>query len=747
MATVSTYVDFSAKRGSSPCNLVCIVYRFLVSYFKLKHRMDSTFMQARHQIAVDIGGTFTDGVLVDRSSTTHGEPIVLAKALTTYDDPGRGVMDAIGILFEKARANDPAFDPGSVHRIVHGTTLVTNTLIARQGVRTALIVTSGTADCLDIRRELRYDTYDLFLEMPPPLVSPEDRYEVCGRLAADGSEIEPLDEDGVSAIADTIRAKGYQAVAVCLLHACTNDRHERAVEAILRDRLQDVFVSLSSDVAAEIGEYERMSTVSANAYVRPIVDTYLRILRDKFDAEGLSASLDIMMSDGAFSTADIARLYPIKLLESGPAGGVLSAINCAATERVDHILAFDMGGTTAKACVATGRTPAITHSFEFGRVRRFRKGSGLPAITPSIDLIEIGAGGGSVAAVDALGLLKVGPESAGSEPGPACYGRGGTAPTVTDADVILGYLDAESFLGGTMALDVTQAEKALASLGERLGLTSVETALGIHEVVGENMAAAARTHIAEKGLDARTFAMVATGGAGPVHAVDVAVRLGIRTVFCPIASGVGSCLGFLSAPARADRSWTNVERVADIDTVDLSDRIEGARRSLAAELKTCGLDAEVAIWELSAEVRYLGQGAQVEVRIPVDGLDPGALIALFEAEYAALFGHPVPGGVPEVVTWRLVGRSEPAIKNFDLAAARTSAHSATPMGTRALRLPSTGGFERVPVYDRYALPVGTRLNAPLIIQEPESTLVVGYHGDVSVTEALSIRVDLGGSDQ
>ena len=704
-------------------------------------------METRHQIAVDIGGTFTDGVLINRSATSRGEPIVLAKSLTTYDDPGRGVMDAIRILFDKARADDPAFDPATVHRIVHGTTLVANTLIARQGVRTALVVTAGTADCLDIRRELRYDTYDLFLEFPQPLVSVEDRYEIGGRLAADGSEIEPLDEDDVRDVADAIRSKGYVAVAVCLLHACTSDRHERKVEAILRDRLQNAFISLSSDVAAEIGEYERMSTVAANAYVGPIVDAYLGILRDKFETENMAASLDIMISDGAFNTAAAARRYPIKLLESGPAGGVLSAINCAATEAIDDILAFDMGGTTAKACVATGRTPAITHRFEFGRVRRFRKGSGLPAITPSIDLIEIGAGGGSTAAVDPLGMLKVGPQSAGSEPGPACYGRGGTAPTVTDADVILGYLDPESFLGGTMVLDVSKAEQVLASLGRQLGLTPVEAALGIHEVVGENMAAAARTHIAEKGLDVRNFAMVATGGAGPVHAVDVAVRLGIRTVVCPIASGVGSCLGFLAAPARAERSWTNVERVTDLDTAALASRIEDARHSIRMDLRTCGLSEDQTVWELSAETRYLGQGDQVAVGVSPEDVDPTVLSACFETTYAELFGHPVPGGIPEVVTWRLVGRSEPSTKRFDLAAAAPPGSVPDPIGTRQLRLPSTGGFEPMSVYDRYTLPVGASLRAPLIVQEPESTLVVGYPAEVSVTAALSVRVDLDGAGQ
>ncbi len=699
-------------------------------------------MQARYQIAVDIGGTFTDGVLVDSVAGRSGVPIMIGKSLTTYDDPGKGVMDVIDRLIEGARQADPSFNIAEICRVVHGTTLVTNTLIARQGARTALIVTAGMGDCLDIRRELRYDTYDLFLEVPPPLVPREDRFELAGRLTADGAEIARLDDAALSAIADQVANGGFDAVAVCLLHACTDDRHERAVEAHLEGRLNGATISISSDVASEIGEYERMSTVVANAYVRPIVDRYLGALQAKFDSAGLTVSLDVMMSDGAFNTTATARRYPIKLLESGPAGGVLSAVNCAALEGVDDILAFDMGGTTAKACVAVGRTPAVTHSFEFGRARRFRRGSGLPAITPSIDLIEIGAGGGSIATVDALGLMKVGPESAGSDPGPACYARGGKEPTVTDADLVLGYLDPDAFLGGRMSLDRARAEQALTALGSDLGLAVVDTALGIHEIVNENMAAAARAHIAEKGLDARRLAMVATGGAGPVHAVDVAVRLGIRTVFCPIASGVGSCLGFLAAPTRADRSWTRVERVAEIDEAQLRRRVDGARRVIAGNLAACGLAAADTIWELTAEIRYLGQGARVDVAVPLETFDSAGLARRFEAAYANLYGQTVPGGIPEVVTWRLVGRSHSVVKKFQLTEAAAGKAEAMPIGVRSLRTPSARAFEEVPVYDRYSLGAGVRLRAPVIVQEPESTLVVGYPADVTITPSLSIKIEL-----
>ena len=419
----------------------------------------------RYEIAVDVGGTFTDGVLLDKQAGSDGERIAVGKCLTTYEDPGEGIMSVIDILASRAKARTAAFDLSQVGRIVHGTTLITNTLIARRGVRTALITTAGMADCLDIRREMRYATYDLFLEYPAPLIARDDRFELEERLGPDGAVWIPVNGEQLDAIADKIAQGGFEAVAVCLLHACTNDAHERAVAGRLAERLPGLSISISSDIAREIGEYERMSTVAANAYVRPIVDRYVGLLQDKFAAAGLSAALDIMVSNGAFSTAEIARRYPIKLLESGPAGGVLSAVNCAANEGIEDILAFDMGGTTAKACVATKRRPLVTHVFEFGRIKRFRRGSGLPAMTPSIDLIEIGAGGGSIAAVNELGLMKVGPESAGSEPGPACYGLGGTAPTVTDADLLLGYLDPAAFLGGSMTLDSGKAEQALGALG------------------------------------------------------------------------------------------------------------------------------------------------------------------------------------------------------------------------------------------------------------------------------------------
>ncbi|MEM7407917.1 MAG: hydantoinase/oxoprolinase family protein [Pseudomonadota bacterium] len=688
------------------------------------------------QIAVDIGGTFTDGVLLQQ----RGDglfPIVVGKALTTPDDPG----DAIETVVKQLLAQID--EPIDVRRVVHGTTLVANTLVERRGARAAMVLTTGTLDALDIRRELRYDIYDLRATYPAALIPREDRYVTTARLAPNGDEWAPLDPDELAQIVEAIKAGNYDAVAVCLLHAPVDDRHERAVATALREALAPLPVSVSAEIAREIGEYERMSTAAANAYVQPVVMQYLATLEERLTRLNAGGTLDIMLSNGAFTRAAQAAAAPIRILESGPAGGVQSAVNCGLEAGINRVLAFDMGGTTAKACVAVDGAPEITHVFEFGRVQRFKLGSGLPAVTPSMDLIEIGAGGGSLANINALGLMQVGPQSAGSVPGPACYGLGGEQATVTDADLVLGYLDAETFLGGTMHLDTEKARAALGKAGALLGLDVDATAWGIHDIVNENMASAARTHIAEKGLDARDFTLVATGGAGPVHAVDVARRLRIRKILCPIASGVGSCLGFLSAPARADRSWSKVEPLHTMDLADFGKRIEAAAASARADLTDCGLAEDDIRWRLTAEVRYGGQGNTVAATVSESApgtVDPAAVLAAFEAEYLRLYRKLIEGGVPEVVTWRLSGASDANVMRFELA---NAAPDARPV-EREIYLPATRSRAPVPVYQRYALKPGTEVAAPAVLVEPESTLVVAYPGTVTVLDSGTVQVDLEG---
>ncbi|MSP88431.1 MAG: hydantoinase/oxoprolinase family protein [Alphaproteobacteria bacterium] len=696
---------------------------------------------SRYEIAVDVGGTFTDGVLLD----TGSDKVLVAKALTTPADPGEAVSTVVSDLLTQARTHFGPETPGGVRRVVHGTTLITNTLIERRGGRTALIVTKGTRDALDVARELRYDIYDLTIEYPVPLVPSEDRFEVEERLGPSGETWRRLTRAEIARIVKRIATAGYDAVAICLLHASANDGHERAIAKALVAKLPGTPISMSSEVAREIGEYERMSTVVANAYVQPMVGRYLAALVGRLSDLGLGATLDIMVSNGGFTTGQLASRTPIRLLESGPAGGVMSGINCAEVEGITRVLAFDMGGTTAKACVAVDGKPSITHSFEFGRVQRFKRGSGLPAIVPSIDLIEIGAGGGSLAALNALGLLQVGPQSAGAEPGPACYGQGGTEATVTDADLVLGYLDPDAFLGGRMKLDVAKARAALEAIGAKLGLNAEQAAWGVHDIVNEKMAAAARTHIAEKGLDARRFVMVTTGGAGPVHAVDVARRLRIGTILCPIASGVGSCLGFLAAPARADRSWSRVERVAELDFTDLRARAKAARAEIAGELRACGLTDRDIHWSGSAEMRYVGQGNSVKVDLGADwaGLDAAGIGRKFEAEYVRLFGRPVPGGIPEAITWRVIGESARTTRRYGLARSVTASAMLAPR-QRRIYLPGEKTYRTVPSYDRYAVPLGTVLRGPLILAEPESTLIVSYPATVTVLDSATVRVELEG---
>ena len=691
--------------------------------------------RAQFRIAVDIGGTFTDGVAEEVGSGR----VWVGKCLTTPDDPGEGVSTVVAHLMERIGGKEPS---RKVTEVVHGTTIVTNALIERQGVPTGAVLTGGTADILDIGRETRYDLYDLSLELPTPLISREHRFEVDGRLDSEGRAIRPLTEKSLDAIAEAAREASLAAMAVCLLHSYANDDEERAVRDGLQRRLPGVSISLSSRVAREIGEFERLSTTAANAYVQPLMEQYLRRLEGRLRQADIPGTLRIMLSSGGFTSATAAAETPILLLESGPAAGVISAVNTGRVAGIDQILAFDMGGTTAKACIAVKGVPEIAHRFEAARVRRFKRGSGLPILIPSIDLIEIGAGGGSVAHADALGLLKVGPRSAGSVPGPACYDRGNTEPTVTDADLVLGYLDSDSFLGGEMHLRKDLAEAAIARLGKKLGLGVTEAAFGIVSVVDENMAAAARVHVAEKGMDPRSFTLVATGGAGPVHAVQVARRLGVRRLLCPIAAGAGSCLGLLAAPARVDRAWSRPELLDQVDWHEAASQLDGLHRDALAELASAGTDAGGIEWSLALALRYAGQGSTIHVSLPFTRIDEALekdIRAGFDAAYRRLYGDVVPGGRLEVATWRLVGQSKVDTRRFEVAERSTA--SPTPK-KRMIFLPISRKFEEAPVYHRYALGPGTVLRAPLLLEERESTIAVPVPANVTVLPDRTILIDL-----
>ncbi len=700
---------------------------------KPKSRRDSI------RIAVDIGGTFTDGLAV----IAPGNRIWVGKTLTTPDDPGVAVTTVIEDLLKQITAarGDGRRD---VTDVVHGTTLVTNTLIERKGARTGLIVTQGTRDVLTIAREIRYDLYDLNLEIPQPLVPEDMRIEATERLDVSGAVVKPLAASDLARVLDQLGKLDIEAVAVCLLHAYVNDVHEKQIAAAVKQRFPKLAISISSGIAREIREYERMSTTVANAYVQPLMTEYLNRLDQRVHDLAPGAPLKIMISSGGFTSGKAAADTPILLLESGPAGGVLSALNTARTNGIAEILAFDMGGTTAKACVAVGGEPLISHSFECARVSRFKRGSGFPILIPSIDLIEIGAGGGSIAHVNDLGLLNVGPASSGAVPGPACYGLGGDGATVTDADLALGYLNPDNFLGGEMKLRTDLAQGALQKLATELKLTATEVAWGICNIVNENMAAAARIHIAEKGHDPRSFTMVATGGAGPLHAVEVARKLQIPRVLATIAAGAGSCLGLLAAPARVDRSWSNPTLVAAIDWKKVAGVYAELRADAETELDSANARDASLKWWIGAEMRYAGQGHNVSVTLPwraVNAAMSPALIREFERSYRQFYGHLVPGAAPQVVTWRLTGRSVVKSHQFAWGDTRVSAEPVM-RGKRSIFLPLKQKFQAVPVYDRYSLKPGTRVAGPLILEERESTLVVPIRADVKILADYTVEVTI-----
>lgn len=688
------------------------------------------------RVGIDIGGTFTDLLLVDPAS---GQTVV-GKTLTTPDDPARAVRTGLEQLLR-----DAGRPPKEVAQIVHGTTLVTNALIERKGAKAALLTTKGFRDAVEIGREHRYDLYDLFLDLPKPLVPRYLRLEVSERVLSDGSILVPLDRREVQELGRTLTSEGIEAVAVCFLHSYINPSHEREAGAILADVAPSLVVSLSSDVVPEIREYERASTTIANVYVRPVVARYLARIKEGLQDLGCNAPLLIMLSSGGICTVETAARYPIRLVESGPAAGALAAAHIGTMTGRRSLLSFDMGGTTAKCCLIDNGQPSVTTEFEVSRVYRFKKGSGLPIRVPTIELIEIGAGGGSIARVDSLGLLKVGPDSAGADPGPACYGLGGTEPTVTDADLLLGYLDPEFFLGGRMRLDIEAARAAIANLGRRLGLDEMATAWGIHQVVNEQMASAARIHAIEQGKDPRAYPIFAFGGAGPVHAYRVAEILHAPEVLIPLGAGVGSTIGFLVAPLAFDFVRTYAGRLDDLNWSEVASRFEEMEAEGLDMLRAAGVALDAITITRSAELRYAGQGHQVTVDVPLGPVGADMQCVLkerFEQKYRQLYGRTASGNPVEAVNWRVIASApSPA---FSLALGqrgiRLSGSEAAQKGQRRVYLPETRDFELVPVYDRYALTPGMRFVGPAIVEERESTAVIGPGASVAIDEWLNLVI-------
>jgi N-methylhydantoinase A len=686
--------------------------------------------EARPRVGVDIGGTFTDLVLV-----SEGRVAAVAKALTTPSDPAAAV--AAGI--ERLLAEMP---PERVGEVVHGTTLVANALIERRGATTALVTTRGFRDALAMRREHRYDLYDLFLELPEPIVPRRRRWEVSERVLADGSVDTPLRDQEVRALARRARRERVGAVALSFLHSYRNPDHELRAAAVLQEELPGVAVSISSEVVPELGEYVRTSTTVANAYVQPLVAGYLAALQRGLRDLGIEAPLHVMLSTGGLVDVEAGRRLPIRLAESGPAAGAISAAFSGRTAGFPDLLAFDMGGTTAKACLVEAGMPLIAREHEVARVHRFARESGLPIRAPVVDLIEIGAGGGSIARVDRFGLPKVGPESAGAEPGPACYGRGGRQPTVTDADLALGYLDPSFFLGGEMRLNVEAARRALASFAQRLGTTTEEAAAGIHRVANETMAAAARMHAIERGRDLRRFTLVATGGAGPVHAFGVARALGIPRILCPPSAGVASAFGMLTAPPAFDFARSLPAPLSQVSWREVRAMLAGMRREGAARLGDAGVDPADVVAEVEVDTRHRGQGEALQVRLGPDlARAPARRVEdAFERAYIGLYGRRPPGVPVEVLTWRLrVLGPAPRIR-----VAGAPAAGAARKGRRRIWDAAGGGFVVADVYDRYRLRRGEEARGPAVVEERESTLVIGAGGRARADRVGNLLVEVGG---
>jgi N-methylhydantoinase A len=666
------------------------------------------------RLAVDIGGTFTDMVL------EAGGRRFTRKVLTTPSRPEEGALTGV-----RAILGDAGMNFADVDVFVHGTTLATNAVIERRGARTALVATEGFRDVLDIANESRYDQYDLTIEKPKPLVPRALRLTVPERVDVHGKVRLPLDEAAVKALVPVLKEQRIESVAVAFIHSYVNPAHERRTREILQQEMPGLWVTLSSEVCPEVREYERTSTTVANAYVQPLMDGYLGRMQKALAAEGFRGTIYLVTSGGGLTAIETARKFPVRLVESGPAGGAIFAAQVAAQAGENRALSFDMGGTTAKICLIDDYQPHSSRVFEVDRAARFLKGSGLPVRIPVIEMVEIGAGGGSIAKVDALKRVTVGPESAASEPGPACYGRGGMQPTVTDADVTLGMIDPAAFAGGTIALQPELSGRALErQIGEALGLSTEMSAYAVHEMVCENMASAARVHAVERGSTIAEYTLIAFGGAAPLHAARVAEKIGVPRVIVPPNAGVGSAVGFLAAPVSYELVRSRHMRLDKFDATGANALLEEMSRE-ATDLVAPGARGQKMAERRLAYMRYVGQGHEITVALPARALtadDAAALRDAFEKDYAALFARPIPGAAIEVLSWSVLVSTEARLPAA--AAPVKNGAGATPAGRRAFFDGRAGSSIEVPLYRREKLTPGAKLHGPAVIAEDDTSTFV-----------------------
>jgi N-methylhydantoinase A len=666
------------------------------------------------RLGVDIGGTFTD-VVLEKDGASFS-----TKVLTTYIAPENAIIDGMGQVCAKAGVT-----PAQIDQIIHGTTLATNALIERRGAKTAFITTTGFRDVIEMRTESRFEQYDLNLTLPEPLLARQMRYTVTERVDAKGNILIPLDRAEVEDVVAMIKTAGYESVAVGLLHSYLNDTHEKMVRDVLAEMMPEAMISISSEVSPQMREYERFNTVVANAYIKPLMKSYLGRLKGRLRDEGADCPIFLMHSGGGIISLESAADFPVRLVESGPAGGAVFAANIAARYGLDKVLSFDMGGTTAKICLIKNQTPKTSRVFEVARTYRFKKGSGMPISIPVIDMVEIGAGGGSLAHVDAMRQIRVGPESAGSEPGPACYGRGGERPAVTDADLILGKLDPDNFAGGSIKLAKVDSNKALLTvLGVPLDMDAETAAFGLAEVVDENMANAARVHAVENGEDLSEYTMIAFGGAAPLHAGRLCEKLGVVRLLVPTGAGVGSAIGFLRAPFSFEANRSVYMRLSHFDGDVIKSLLSDLQSEATSFVRTCDATSDI-ISEFKVYMRYAGQGWEIPVALTeAQAMNPDAATfqRLFEEDYTKLFGRTVTGMDIEITVWSVNATTPP--EKVARVVEATAGEAAKAVSNRALFDAGLGHALPADVINRDTMTTGQTVQGPAIITEDETTIIV-----------------------
>ncbi len=689
-------------------------------------------MDNRLKLAADIGGTFTDIVLEKGNKRWSG------KVLTTTGAPELAVLEGLNTVVAEA-----GFRPADVEVFIHGTTLATNALIERKGAKTAFITTAGFRDVLEQGYEKRFDHYDLMIDRAVPLVPRHLRLPLTERLAVNGDVLIALDEAAIPALAKTITDEGCKSVAIGLMHSYAYPKHELRVAELLKPLLSpDVTICLSSEVAPEIREYERFSTTTANAYVRPLMAGYLYRLRVGLNSIGMNCPLYLMMSGGGLTTLETAARFPIRLVESGPAGGAILASRIARSLKLPEVLSFDMGGTTAKICLLSHGEPERAHRFEIARAYKDMKGSGIPVRIPVIEMVEIGAGGGSIARVDKLGRLTVGPDSAGSMPGPVAYGRGGSMPTVTDANVCLGKIDPEFFAGGKVKLDAKASEAAFAAnIGKPLGLKDFWPAAGVAEIVEENMANAARVHAIERGKDIAACTMIAFGGGAPLHACRLAEKIGIRKIIVPQGAGVGSAIGFLQAPVAYEITKSSAVTLDQFNAAKVNHLLQDMAKAANSVVQPA-LEKGRPKLTIKADCRYVGQGHEIQISIPVRNLsdtDGKKLKAAFEKAYKTVYGLIIPNQPAEAITWSVTSTSETP----RVLAVRKIGKRAAPKPLRNRRIfdAAVGKLITAPVYWRFDMKPGAAIKGPAIIAEYETSTIVGSHFNAAINSIGQIVME------